>query len=107
MVTTTTSPSRASTVPSNPGADPAQLPQAPPCSHTITGRLPSAPAVQTLRNRQSSDTGSNAPYQAPSGSVVAGSCGADAPNATASRTPGQDSAGAGGRNRFDPAVVAA
>src|ERR1700712_1815583 len=101
MVTTTTSPSRASTVPSKPGAEPAQLTHAPPCSHTMTGRLPLVPGVQMLRERQSSDIACNAPYQAPSGSVDAGNCGAEAPKAVASLTPGQGSAAAGGRKRFD------
>ncbi len=107
MVTTTTSPSRARTVPSKPGADPAQLTQAPPCSQTMTGRLPVGAAVQTLSERQSSPSGSSAPYQAPSSSPDAGSCGAECPKALASRTPGQGVAGCGGRNRLPPAVLAA
>ncbi len=106
MVTTTTSPSRASTVPSKPGAEPARLSHAPPCSPTITRRLPVVPAVRTLRERQSSVIACSAPYQAPKESMKAGNRGAEAPNAVAFRTPSQGAAGAGRQKRFDPAMEA-
>ena len=107
-VTTTTSPSRASTPPSKPGADPAQVTQPPPCSQTITGRgVRSRKAgVKTFSDRQSSPIGSIDTYQPVSGEGASAFCGAEWPNARAGRTPLHGLTGCGGKKRFAPPVGA-
>src|SRR3954453_15066203 len=106
MVTTTTSPRRASRSPrySNPG--PAPFRKAPPWIHTITGRRASSVAgVHTLRVRQSSSWPiSSPPMPPPAG---AGGCGAHLPHSSAGRTSLQGVAGWGGRNCNGPTGGAA
>jgi hypothetical protein len=62
--------------------------------------------VKTFRNRQSSLIGWIAVYQALKGPRVAGTCGAEAPNVTASWMPAHDVGAAGGRKRLAPPVGA-
>src|SRR5579859_4634159 len=115
-VTTTTSSAAASTSPLNAISLPDPCKNAPPCSHTSTGRRePSeTEGVQTFRRRQSSLTGPPSTGDPPRGysmdssddttgpaSTKPGcSCGADGPNSSASRTPVHAGAGRGGRNRL-------
>src|SRR6185295_16220930 len=112
MVTTTTSPRRASLVPSVTGDDPEPVAKPPPWHHSITGRLRLSltAGVQTLRTRQSSlSEVKPAPATAVSDVArrVPGSvCGALGPKARASRIPVHFTGSAGGMKRFFPAVFA-
>src|SRR4051812_44781027 len=85
----------------------------PPCSHTITGRLPWTPEVQTLSARQSS------PSETPGGSLgtaarMTAGMGAPfglvwgelEPNNSAGRTPAHLAGGCGGMKRLAPPVGA-
>src|ERR1700722_806080 len=96
---------RARLVPSKPGADPAQLDQAPPWIHTITGFLALffAAGVKMLSDRQCSPIASIVPYQALIALGAAAGCGAEWPKATVSRIPAQGFVGTGGRKRLAPA----
>ena len=111
-VTTTTSPRFARREPRvrSEFADPYE--NAPPCSHTITGRLAaSVPGVQTCRVRQSSESGdaSGLPEKFTNSGRLPGrspSCGERPPFASASRVPVQGTGGCGARKRLAPPVGA-
>ena len=65
------------------------------------------PGVQTLRTRQSSETGGSwGPPWASSAAVLPPLCGARGPSASASRIPAQGAGLAGARNRLAPPVGA-
>src|SRR5664280_2543266 len=73
MVTTTTSPSRASLPPRYMPPEPDPETKEPPWTHTMTGRWPpSTPGVQMLRLRQSSEPASGSPPMNASISIRAG-----------------------------------
>ena len=105
--TTTTSSLRARFVPSYSSQLPEPPENPPPCSHTITGRLPvPRPGVKTLMLRQSSPIGSRRSSDHTSEIGPSGSCGARWPPGTQSRTPVQAAGLTGGMKRLAPAVDA-
>ncbi len=107
MIVTHTTPSRANAVPSYPPIEPDPFMNAPPCTHTSTGRPDaSGSGVHTLRLRHSSPgittsgtNGRNRGGWSPFGEV--------GPYSVAARTPDQGSTGRGGRIRFAPNGAAA
>src|SRR5271170_8283504 len=110
----TTSCFRARFVPSYTGTPAEPLVYPPPCSQTITGRLPplAGLGVQTFRTRQSSLMAPG-PIRSPIAFRISDvlfaplvSCGAGGPIFSASVTPIDGLGATAGRNRIEPSVEA-